>query len=354
MPKPIIAAMLSCEGYELTDREKKLFSKSNPLGITLFSRNIKDNVQVKKLVEDIKNTINREDVLIAVDEEGGRVSRLKELRGYSYLDQESLTKLPTKYSKTQATLISDELKNLGININYSPVVDKKNANHSKVLENRCFDGNDKKIILYAKALADTYMKMGVCSCIKHLPGHFSINNDPHLNVIESNISIDEIEKQIDYLKAFSNYPMAMTSHIKLNKIDAKNPTTTSKKVITEVIRNIIGFKGFLLSDAIDMHAIKGSILDKVKKSLNAGLDAVCYCGGKYNEMYEICDNKLFMSEKSLIRFANIKKVINNKKNIVDIDMLRASFLEDVKEYLNKEYSYDATEVLHQMQKKGDF
>ena len=354
MEKPITAAMLSCEGYELTDREKYLFSKSNPLGITLFSRNIKDNVQVKKLVEDIKNTINRDDVLIAVDEEGGRVSRLKELRGYSYLDQETLTNFPTKYSKIQATLISDELNNLGININYSPVVDKKDACQSKVLENRCFDGDDKKIISYAKALADTYIKMGVCPCIKHIPGHFSTSNDPHLDVIESNISIDEIEKQIIYLKAFSNYPLAMTSHIKLNKIDAINPTTISKKVVTKIIRNTIGFNGFLLSDAINMHAINGNLLDKIKSALGAGLDAVCYCAGKYNEMYEICNNNLFMSEKALIRFANIKKVINNKKNAVDIDTLRASYLKDMKEYLNKEYSYDATEVLHQMQKKGDF
>ena len=140
----------------------------------------------------------------------------------------------------------------------------------------------------------------------------------------------------------------------MNKIDAKNPTTISKKIIKEIIRRCIGFDGFLLSDAIDMHAVNGNILEKAKASLDAGIDAICYCAGKYEEMYKICDSKLFMSEKALIRFANIKKVINNKKNMVDIDALRISYLEKVEGYLNKEYSYDATEVLHQMQKKGDF
>ena len=297
MIKPITAAMLSCEGEKLSDREKILFSKSNPLGITLFSRNIKNKEQVKKLIDDVKNAINRDDVLIAVDEEGGRVSRLKGLRGFAYLDQETIVKFSSKYSYMQAILIAEELKSLGININYAPVVDKLSKTQNKVLENRCFSEDPDKIALYGKTMADAYIDMGICPCIKHMPGHFSTLIDPHLNVIESNMTEDEIKKEISYLREFSKYPMVMTSHIKLNCVDNQNPTTLSKEVINRIIREIIGFKGFIISDAIDMHAVEGNVLEKAKKALDAGVDAICYCMGKYEEMYDICNANLFMNEK---------------------------------------------------------
>ena len=203
-------------------------------------------------------------------------------------------------------------------------------------------------------MADAYINMGICPCIKHMPGHFSTLIDPHLNVIESNMTEDEIKKEISYLREFSKYPMVMTSHIKLNCVDNQNPTTLSKEVINRIIREIIGFKGFIISDAIDMHAVEGNVLEKAKKALDAGVDAICYCMGKYEEMYDICNANLFMNEKSLIRFANIKKVINNKPNTIDFDKLRMSYLDKMRGFLDKQYSYDATEVLHQMQKKGDF
>ena len=109
MSKPILATILSCQGYSLTDDEKYLFNEFNPLGVTLFNRNIKDKKQVKLLIDSIKNTINRDDVLIAIDEEGGRVSRLKNINRHNYISAQNLATLPIKYTKMQAELISSEL-----------------------------------------------------------------------------------------------------------------------------------------------------------------------------------------------------------------------------------------------------
>ena len=353
MSKPILATMLSCCTSVLTDDEKYLFSKYNPLGVSLFARNIINKEQLKKLIDDIKNTINRDDVLIAVDEEGGRVSRLNPLRNSFYTSTENLGNADIKYTKMHAKLIASELKDIGININYSPTIDRKIISQSNVLEKRCFSDNDNKIVQYASVMADTYINMGVCPCIKHIPGHFNLDKDPHLDVIESNLTVDEIINKTKYLQKFSNYPFAMTAHIKLNSIDNKNPVSTSKKVISELIRKQIGFNGLLISDAIDMHSLSGSIKERLNACLDAGVDVACYCSGKYNEMEEICKENRFMTEKSLIRFANIKEIINNKAKQIDIITISSSYKEKFGDCLNDVYEYDATEVLHHMQKKGD-
>ena len=353
MSKPILAAMLSCETTHLTDEEKYLFSKFNPLGITLFARNIESKEQVKNLVDEVKNVINRDDVLIAVDEEGGRVSRLKSIRDFKYVSAEERGKKDVLYSKIHAELLSSELNELGINVNYSPVIDKKIICHSSVLETRCFSDNDDNIVSHALKEIDGYIEMGVCPCIKHIPGHFSLEKDPHLDVIEADLSYEEIERKVQYLKNFSNCPMAMTAHIKLTPIDDKNPVTTSKIVINEILRKMMNFDGLIISDAIDMHALRGSIAQKNNQAIDAGIDVICYCSGKSQDLHAICSEKRFLTEKALNRFANIKKIINNKAKHIDIIKYQKHYREIFQDSFNEKYSYDATETLHKMQKKGE-
>lgn len=355
MTKPILAAILSCQGYELTEQEKYLFSKFNPLGVTLFSRNLKDKNQIKCLIESIKNVINRDDVLIAIDEEGGRVSRLRDINNHNYISAQNLAMLSTEYTNMQAKLIASDLIELGINVNYSPVVDKKiTSKYVNVLDNRCFSDDENKIVEYASNMIDTYINMGVCPCVKHIPGHFNIAIDPHLYKIECDLNEKEIKQQIKYLQKFSKTPMAMTSHVVLKSLDDKYPVTLSQKIISNLIRGYLDYKGFLISDAIDMHAITGAVTDKINQCLDAGVDAICYCSGKYEDLHDISNQKRFMTEKSLIRFANIKKVINNKREDADIEDIRKLYDVGTKKFANEIYSYDATEVLHHMQQKGDF
>ena len=183
------------------------------------------------------------------------------------------------------------MNKLGININYSPVTDVEPQNNTGVLEGRCF-GKDKNIIKkYATTMADTYIDMGICPCLKHIPGHFESTKDPHLNTLETDLSLEDITKEIEYLRFISNYPMAMTSHIKLNAIDNDYPLTVSQKSISTIIRGILDFDGFLISDAIDMHAVSGKIKEKTKLSLEAGVDAICYCSGKMEHLTAICEEK---------------------------------------------------------------
>jgi len=356
MTRPILAAILSCAGTELTDEEKYLFSSSNPLGISLFTRNIKNRAQLRRLIEQIKNTINRDDVWIAVDEEGGRVSRLKmiiklkKLINQQLVSEEDLGKNALKYTQMHAEIISKYMLEYGVNINYAPVIDKKIRGQSLVLQSRCFSSNPDKIVKYAKKMADTYIKNNICPCIKHLPGHLGSAADPHLEVPVCDMKKEKLYKEIEYIKAFKKYPMAMTAHILLKDIDNVYPITMSKKGITEIIRNYLEYDGFLISDAIDMHALKGNISERTQNCLDAGIDAVCYCGGKYEDLYNICQQKRFMTEKTQIRFANIKKVIHNTTKKIDTESM---YIQKFQNELNKQYEYDATEVLNQMLKKGE-
>lgn len=353
MEKPILAAILSCSGTKLTDDEKKLFAMANPLGISLFMRNIQNATQLKSLIKDIKEVIGRENVLIAIDEEGGRVTRLKKITKHHYASAEILANSPISYSQIHAELIGNDMLRYGINVNYSPVIDKKTPKQSAVLQSRCFSRDTKKIVNYAKIQADTYIKKGICPCIKHIPGHFATVTDPHLNMIAVDLSLDEIKRQTKYIQTFAEYPLIMSSHIVLKSIDREFPVTMSNKCIKELLRGYLGLNGLLISDAIDMHALKGTISERAERSLDAGIDAICYCSGKYADLYNICNLKRFMSEKSLIRFANIEKIINNTKKGTNIAHLRKLYQNEFEGKLDVDYMYDATEVLHKMLKQGE-
>jgi beta-N-acetylhexosaminidase len=353
MERPVLAAMLSCKGESLSDDEKRLFSESNPLGVSLFIRNMKNEKQIKKLINDIKNAINRDDILIAIDEEGGRVSRLSQCGLGQYASAEVLSECPVKYAVMQAELSAIQMRNLGINVNYAPVVDIKTHPQSSVLESRCFSDNVSEIIKYASAIAQTYTDNAICPCIKHIPGHFLSLNDPHLSSIRINIPKSEILNTIAYLKEFKKFPMWMTAHTVLETIDNMHPVTISPKCISEIIRGELEYDGFLISDAIDMHALSGNIVQKALQSLAAGVDAVCYCGGDFSNLYALCQEKKFMTEKSLIRFAKIKKVLHNKPKVIDVSYTEHLYQVGLKNKLDVKYNYDATEVLHQMLKKGN-
>ena len=353
MTKPILAAMLSCEGLTLTEEEKKLFAEYNPLGVSLFARNFKSKQQAKNLIDEIRETIGRDDVLIAVDEEGGRVSRLANAGFPVYTSAETLGSIVEICSCWHAVLISKNLRSLGINVNYAPVVDKKTNPQSEVLTSRCFSADEEEIESRAGIMAETYIDNGICPCIKHIPGHFSTLNDPHLSVPATELSRWEIEKKTAYLHSFSKFPLAMTSHILLKSFDAEYPATQSPKVISELIRGYLEFDGFLLSDAIDMHALKGTIAERASLSIRAGVDAVCCCSGRIKDLTAVCGERCFMTEKSLQRYANIKKVIHNKPKCVDVKNIELQYKEKIGSILNVKCSYDATEVLHQMLKKGE-
>lgn len=356
MEKPILAAMLSIAETKLNDKEKFLLEKANPLGITLFGRNIQDKKQLQKLTKEIRETIGREDILVAVDQEGGRIRRLAEPDFHPYAAQAELgaiedksgAKAAERAMKYHAALIAKDLTDAGINWNYAPVLDIAYDDTTAALKSRCFGNDEKKTAIYGKMMIEEYQKAGICPCIKHMPGHGRAVNDPHLGLPVLNYSLEEIEKDFYPFRYNNQAPAGMTAHIQISEIDETQPVTQSAKAIETLIRGIIGFNGFLISDAIDMHALKGSLAEKAQKSLDAGCDAVCYCMGELKGLEELAASCRFMDDKSLIRFAKIKNIINNGKREYDYKQIAEDYQKITGEIEKYNERYDATETLHKM------
>ena len=352
MTKQVMAAMLSVSGLELTDAEKRLLEKANPMGITLFKRNVQDKKQVKSLICSVKEIIGRDDVLIAVDQEGGRVCRFAPPKWSAYVSQYSLGSLNGKageeITRLHGSLIAADLRELGVNWNYAPVLDVAYPDTTTALGNRIFSDNEKKVATRGKILLDVYQENGICPCVKHLPGHGRAVVDPHLNLPILPQSLKELEKDFYPFHAVGqDAPAGMTAHIVISAVDDR-PVTQSKKAIQEIIRGRIGFKGFLISDAIDMKALGGSLAERTKTSLDAGCDAICYCFGIEDELKEVIKAARPLTDEAAERFARIQQVVCKKAPKFNKKEAFFRYAELAKKTKNLTTDYDAVEILHKM------
>ncbi len=346
-------AIVSVAGLTLTDQEKYLLNKHNPLGVTLFVRNIKTPDQLKNLIKEIKETIERDDVLICVDQEGGRVARLRDPFFRTYLSQRAMgllsDELAERAAYLQALLISQELKQMGINLNYAPCLDLLHEETGAVLKSRCFSDNEKKVSLLGRKMIQTYQENGVIACPKHAPGHGLASVDPHLSLPVIYKSLKELQRDFYSFKTLSKEAVSMmTAHILFPEIDSK-PVTQSKKAINSLIRGEIGFDGFLISDAIDMKALKGNLAEKVSSSLEAGCDAICYCMGDKEGLEEVLNASSYLDDNSLERFKRIEVVLKSFDSLVYVnDDLIKEYQSILKSATVISDDYDAVEVLNQL------
>lgn len=357
MDTPVLAAFLSCQGTTLTDTEKRLLSKANPLGITLFARNIANKTQLRSLVKQIKETIGRPDVLIAVDQEGGRVRRLCEPEFRSYSAQIDIGSLPlpkaVKEANLHAGLISNDLTDVGINVNFSPVLDIAYAETNESLRSRCFSNNPQTVSKLGQTMLQKYMASGIIPCIKHMPGHGLAVSDPHLGLPVIDVSWQRLQTEIIPFKDCNFSPLGMTAHILLPAIDTKAPLTQSAKGIQKLIREVIGFNGLLVSDAIDMKALKGSITEKALTAIRAGCDCICYCMGDSGELEALTDNCPKLSDAGLERLDKALQILHNKQQTSDINADVAQYDEIMGQITPYQETYDATEVLHKLQQRKE-
>jgi len=349
--KPILAAILSVSGEVLTDEEKYFLEKVNPLGVALFGRNLKTKEQVKTLTQSIKESIGRDDVLIALDEEGGRVNRLLGAGFSKYASQTLLSKIgEDDIVKTHAELISEDMIAVGANLNFAPVLDLDYENTTTALKSRTFLGTPEVVSKYGRILWQTYQKNGICPCMKHLPGHGRAESDPHLGLPVIDCMLCNYEKDLMPFILNKDCPAAMTAHILMPEVDDKLPITMSEKGIKRVIRGLIGYQGFLISDALEMKALAGRLTEKVCTSLDAGLDAVCYCMGDMKGLQEIAQTKRYLTDMALERFEKIRKILKTHSVQRNVDFLKQTYYAKVNLFDEERVNYDATEVLFQLRK----
>ena len=284
------------KGTKLNKKEIFFLRKYKPWGIILFSRNLNNIKQIKKLTSNIRKIFKDKNYPIMIDQEGGRINRLDKIISLDTFTAEYFGKIYAKDRKKFNILyklfvdkISYLLKYLGININTVPVLDLRYKGGSNIIGNRSFSKNTKIVSEIGNLCIKYFQNNSIGTVIKHIPGH-------GLAKVDSHYFTPTVNKKLNYLldndfKVFKSKKssFAMTAHVIFKNIDPINTVTHSKKLI-KIIRNKIKFKNLIISDDLSMKSLKFSLAENTKRAFNAGCDLVLHCNGNFEEMCLVADN----------------------------------------------------------------
>lgn len=287
----MLPVIFGCDGPAVTADERAFFRDTDPLGFILFARNCEEPGQIRRLVADLRESVGRSDAPILIDQEGGRVARLKPPHFPAYPAAARIAgrgKAAREAAWLVARLIADDLGQLGITVDCAPVLDLPVAGADPIIGDRAWGGDPATVAENGLAVCDGLMAGGVLPVIKHIPGHGRATVDSHRALPVVVASREELEAT-DFapFRALAAMPWAMTAHVLYKALDPDRPATLSPRVIAEAIRAGIGFDGVLLSDDLSMAALGGRIEARASGALKAGCDLVLHCNGILGEMEEI-------------------------------------------------------------------
>jgi beta-N-acetylhexosaminidase len=279
------AFICGCKTVGLDAEERAFLREADPFGLILFKRNVLDRAQVSELTRDFREAVGRAEAPVLVDQEGGRVQRLAPPQWPAYpAAARFLAELPRpvaiEAAKLVAELIAHDLRDVGITVDCAPVLDVADELTHSVIGTRAYARAPEEVADLGRAVIEGFLAGGVLPVIKHMPGHGRARVDSHLQLPRVEASRAELAAR-DFLpfKALSGAPAAMTAHLVYTAIDASAPATQSKRIVDEVIRGEIGFKGFLISDDMSMKALSGAYSERARAIFAAGVDLALHCSG---------------------------------------------------------------------------
>lgn len=313
---PPAAVIFGIEGLVLTKDEEDLFRATKPLGFILFARNCDNPQQVRALCESLHQCVGRQ-VPILIDQEGGRVQRLKSPHWTDYPPAQFFTGVYNQdHLKGRKALadcingISQELLDVGVNVNCAPVLDVLFPQTHGVIGDRAFSDDAMLVGALGVQAAENYINAGVIPVAKHIPGHGRATSDSHKDLPVVDAKRDQLDA-VDFkpyrdllAQAFSEAVWGMVAHVIYSDIDPKLPASCSRKVIWDVIRQDIGFKGFLVSDDIGMDALAahGKPHRRAEDVLRGGCDVALHCNGKFDEINDIAQRVQKMTKEAVTRY----------------------------------------------------
>ncbi|HBA44027.1 MAG TPA: beta-N-acetylhexosaminidase [Alphaproteobacteria bacterium] len=286
------AAIFGCAGPELSNAEIAFFRDVRPWGFILFARNIVDPDQLRALNASLRDSVGRADAPIFIDQEGGRVARMKppfwraappaaRFGDLSLIDSEK----GARACYLNARLLAAELHAAGINANCAPLIDIAVPSAHAIIGDRAFAGSAALVAGLGAMMCRGLLEGGVLPVIKHIPGHGRAGADSHLSlpVVDADLALLAQTDFVPFQK-LAHMPLAMTAHIAYTAIDPDRPATQSPRLIGDVIRDTIGFDGVLMSDDLGMAALTGDFTARARDSIAAGCDIVLHCSGDLDEM----------------------------------------------------------------------
>ncbi|WP_281982895.1 glycoside hydrolase family 3 N-terminal domain-containing protein [Thalassorhabdomicrobium marinisediminis] len=297
------AAIFGPEGPVLTDWERGFFRDTRPFGFILFARNVEDPNQLGRLCDDLREVAGH-DAPILVDQEGGRVQRLRAPHWREWLpplEQMQRARDPLRAMWLRYRLIAAELRQVGIDANCAPCADITSRKTHPFLRNRCYGGDAATVLDAARAVAEAHLAGGVLPVMKHIPGHGLAAVDSHKDLPRVDAARADLEAQ-DFVPftGLADLPLGMTAHVIYEAIDPDAPATTSRTVMN-VIREQIGFQGFLMTDDIGMDALDGTPAQRAHRAILAGCDAVLHCNGKAPEIAAVAETVGEMTDAAQAR-----------------------------------------------------
>ena len=310
------AFIVGIKSLKLTSKEKFFLNKYKPWGVILFSKNIKSIKQTKSLTDNIKNIFKDKKYPILIDQEGGRVNRLKNIITFDNLTSEYFGGLFEKDKKKLNIIYklfvdktSYLLKSIGVNINTVPVLDLRFKGSSNIIGDRSFSKNKNTVSKMGDLCIKFFHENSIGTIIKHIPGH-------GLAKVDSHNFTPVIKKTVKYLNKNDFYPFknkksffAMTGHVIYKSIDKSNTATHSKKII-KYIRNKIGFKNILISDDLSMKSLKNNIEINTIKTFKAGCNIALHCNANLSEMKIVANNSPLVNNFIIKKTSQFYKILS--------------------------------------------
>lgn len=303
------AFITGCAGLALSEQERAFLAREQPWGLILFGRNCRSAEQIAALCADFRDCVGRADAPVLIDQEGGRVRRLRPPlvgdypAGAAYgqvLASDRAAGLRAAF--LGGHLIGADLLDMGITVDCAPILDVPVADTSEAIGDRAYAASPEDVAAIGRAFADGLLAAGVLPVIKHMPGHGRASVDSHyeLPVVEAGLA-ELQETDFAPFRALADLPLGMTAHVIFTAIDPERPATQSAPVIERIIRGTIGFDGLLMSDDLSMKALGGEVGERVRLLFAAGCEMALHCNGEMAEMTAVAEASPDLSGEPLRR-----------------------------------------------------
>ena len=306
-------AIFGLSGPALSPDERAFFRTANPAGFILFGRNCESPAQLHALTDALRDAAGGDDLLICIDQEGGRVARL---RGPAWPDFPAAGVLAALYEKAPMTAIEAAranaaamgavLREAGVTADLAPVLDLVHDGAHGVISDRAFGACPMQVAALGRAVLEGLASAGVLGCIKHMPGHGRAPADSHHELPVVDASKEELAQDFAPFRRLASAPIGMVAHVLYMALDPDRPATLSPGIIEETIRRDIGFTGLLLSDDIAMGALTGTAPERAVAVVAAGCDLALHCSGELAEMEAVAEALAEMSAEASGRLQAIR------------------------------------------------
>jgi beta-N-acetylhexosaminidase len=304
------AAIYAPEGFALTNEERHFFHDADPAGFILFRRNCERASQLLRLTDSLRALSGRDDVPILIDQEGGRVARMRPPEWPAFPAAEKFANLyqaapmsAIEAVRSNARALALMLRSVGVNVNALPLLDVRQEGATDIIGDRALGSEPMQVAALGRAVLDGMASAGVVGIIKHMPGHGRALVDSHKDLPVVSASLEELNTDLEPFERLSTAPMGMTAHVVYTAWDDQRPASLSPIVIRDIIRERIGFDGWLMSDDIGMEALQGDFASRAARVVGAGCDVALHCSGKMEEMIAVASAVPEMSPEGHERLA---------------------------------------------------